>query len=804
LDRRRIKRQFTAFVLGFVILFVTLCILSFDRGDPPSPSVLPVNDPVQNWCGPVGATVAHVALSTLGAGIYVLLLVGVLLTVAAFRDRPFDDLILRSIGVVLVLGATSALAARAVPGALSPLPVGSGGYLGMAVTCFLETHFSAVGSYLMLLASLGVGLLLSADRALVRIGSGAVQGVRDLLRPVMPPRPAVLSVGGATAVAEVAPAPVAKPVETDPEPLPQDEEEGEPDTGLPDTGLPDTGLPDTGLPDTELVVRAPIQVPQVGELEADPPAALPVEPEPVPTVDLPVETAMDEDAPLGDESVQPEVRPDYKLPSIELLDNPEPFAFHEHERIVREKAAILEQTFRDFGLSVRVVAIDTGPVITQFEVALEAGLRVNRVLNLDRDLAIALKAHSVRIVAPLPGKNTVGIEVPNPQRAVVRMKEVIGGIGERARKYRLPVYLAKDASGSPLAYDLTELPHLLIAGRTGSGKSVCINSIIVSLMLTQRPDEVRLLLVDPKMVELAAFKRIPHLMAPLVTDMKKAEAVLAWAVDKMDERYDLLARAGVRSIVGYNRLGAEEIYRRFDPQSDEERVRIPEHMPYIVIIIDELADLMMTSGKEVELYVTRLAQKSRAVGLHLILATQRPSVDVITGLIKSNLPARLSFQVASRVDSRTILDEIGAEKLLGNGDMLFTTGAGSPIRAQGAFVSDEEIKAIVSSVATEEPTYSRELVQLRSAGAPGGKKPGGSKRDELYEHAVKVVIMNQRGSVSLLQRALEIGYSRAARLVDMMAEDGIVGEYQGSQAREVLFSPEDWEALEKETRQQDE
>jgi S-DNA-T family DNA segregation ATPase FtsK/SpoIIIE len=347
-----------------------------------------------------------------------------------------------------------------------------------------------------------------------------------------------------------------------------------------------------------------------------------------------------------------------------------------------------------------------------------------------------------------------------------------------------------------MTVDLSTLPHLLIAGRTGTGKSVCLNSIITSMVMTRRPDEVRMLMIDPKMVELSPYKTLPHLMHPVVTDMKKAEAILAWAVDKMEERYHLLARAGVRHLAGYNQLGEEELMERIRPENDDERRQIPTHMPYIVIVADELADLMMTSAKEVETHIIRLAQKSRAVGIHLVLATQKPTVDVITGLIKSNLPARICFQVASRTDSRVVLDEMGADKLLGNGDMLFLwPGTSTLLRGQGTYLSDDEINRVIASVATTEPQFVKELVQLKP-GATEGEGSGGVKkfadRDELYEAAIDIVVREGRGSVSLLQRALGIGYGRAARLVDFMAEDGIVGQYNGSQAREVIISLEQW------------
>ena len=385
--------------------------------------------------------------------------------------------------------------------------------------------------------------------------------------------------------------------------------------------------------------------------------------------------------------------------------------------------------------------------------------------------------------------------MPNTTRQMVRLREVIEETQSKSRTMKIPIFLGKDVAGNPMVVDMASMPHLLIAGRTGTGKSVCLNSIIVSMLMTRRPDEVRMLMIDPKMVELTPYKSLPHLMHPVVTDMKKAEAILAWAVDKMEERYTLLAKVGVRHLTQYNALGREEILKRMNPETEEVAAAIPTTMPFIVMIADEIADMMMTAGKEIEAHIIRLAQKSRAVGIHLILATQKPTVDVITGLIKSNLPARIAFQVASRTDSRVVLDEMGAERLLGNGDMLFLSpGTSQILRGQGTFLSDDEINRVMAAIGTSEPQYAAELVNLQPAPSGDAAKGGASPKDkdELYEAAVEVVIREGRGSVSLLQRALGVGYGRGARLIDFMAEDGVVGQYAGSQAREVLITMEQW------------
>ncbi len=488
----------------------------------------------------------------------------------------------------------------------------------------------------------------------------------------------------------------------------------------------------------------------------------------------------------------------YELPSLDLLTDPVSSPASDREQKLRERATLLEKTFVDFGLTVKVVGIHTGPVITQYEIALDTGLRLSKVTNLADDLALCLGVAAVRVVAPLPGRNTVGIEVPNDHRQIVRLKELIHATADKAAGFKLPIFVGKDVEGRPLVYDMADMPHLLIAGRTGTGKSVCINTIILSFLYTRGPEDCRLILIDPKKVELSEYGSVPHLMHPVVTDDKKAEAILAWAVEKMEERYELLRRARVRSLAAYNDLGWDELVRRVDPQSEDDRQALPRRLPYIVIVVDEVGDLLMSMKKEVEGHIIRLAQKSRAAGIHLILATQKPTVDVITGLIKSNLPARICFQVASRADSAVVLDEKGADKLLGRGDMLFLQpGTSTIIRAQGAYVDDREIERTVGALADYETNFEAELLNLKTKDAAEAGGSMGEKlreRDPIYEQAVEVVIREQRGSTSLLQRALGIGYGKASRFIDFMAEDGIVGAYNGSNARDVLVTAEEWSA----------
>jgi S-DNA-T family DNA segregation ATPase FtsK/SpoIIIE len=795
LEKRNLQRDLLALSLLALAVFLALALFTYDPADPPGSLVHPPRIHVSNACGRIGAVVADLLFHALGLGAYyVLLSLGVLVG-ALLRPSEIEDRWLRTVGWFLSLAGVTTLFAMALP-QFSPGPViGAGGYWGAAGRGLLLMHFANAGAYVLVSSLILVGWLLSTDYVLVHLTTWFVRvPVVGVARGVVKAGGAMVRSKSKTATGEAKEQSddedtvsirIGGRVVSDVEKVDLDEEDEEEDDEE-----------DEEVEEKAVEVAKP-GASKVGVAAPEKPAV--VEPAAPNEVRIKKPVKRDERTQVMQEldaAVSHTDEPgDYELPSIELLMANEPFEREAQEKEVRRKAKILEKTFANFGFNVKVVEIETGPVIAQFEVELEAGLRLSKITSLADDLAIALRVPSVRIVAPIPGKNTVGIEIPNEERQLVRLREVIEEADGKAKKMRIPIYLGKDVAGNPMVADLASLPHLLIAGRTGTGKSVCLNTIIVSMLMTRRPDEVRMLLIDPKMVELSPYKTLPHLMHPVVTDMRKAEAILAWAVEKMEERYALLARAGVRHISGYNQLGEEELMERLQPENDEERKNIPNNLPYIVIVADEMADLMMTAAKEVETHIIRLAQKSRAVGIHLVLATQKPTVDVITGLIKSNLPARIAFQVASRTDSRVVLDEMGADKLLGNGDMLFLwPGTSTLIRGQGTYVSDEEITKIVECVGTTEPEFVKELVQLKAA--PSGEEgAGGSQfksRDELYEAAVDIVIREGRGSVSLLQRALGIGYGRGARLIDFMAEDGIVGQYNGSQAREVLITLEQW------------
>jgi S-DNA-T family DNA segregation ATPase FtsK/SpoIIIE len=479
------------------------------------------------------------------------------------------------------------------------------------------------------------------------------------------------------------------------------------------------------------------------------------------------------------------------LPPIDLLEQAQPVDVGRVERAIQVNAQILEKTLLSFKIEARVVGYTRGPVITMYEIALKEGTKLATVVTRADDLAIALKAESVRIVAPIPGKNTVGVEVPNILRDDVRLHGLLGQHGTQSDKKAIPIFLGSDAAGNAMVEDLSTMPHLLIAGATGSGKSVCINSIILSVLMARRPEEVRLILIDPKQVELAFFREIPHLLTAVVTDARKAAQTLDWIVNEMEDRYRIFALFGVRNIAAYNRLGVKRI-RELAKEHDVDEQNAPEHMPYLVVVVDELADLIMTGRKEVETSITRLAQKSRAVGIHSVLATQRPSTDVITGLIKANMPSRISFKVTSKVDSRVVLDQAGADKLLGRGDMLFLPPRSFHlVRAQGCFVSDQEVKDVVSFLRENGPGQElRELIVRHET--LDDRDP--NEVDDLFDSACRIVLEQKRGSASLLQRALQIGYTRASRLVDLMRGQGIIGEFKNAQAADVLITVEEYEA----------
>ncbi len=500
---------------------------------------------------------------------------------------------------------------------------------------------------------------------------------------------------------------------------------------------------------------------------------------------------------LTDEYVEeskPVVRPvNYKLPTLSILKNIDKKKNPNSQVEIENNIGIIEKTLRDFGIMGKVVEVNSGPAVTQYEMQLQTGTKLSKLLSINKEISLALAKKDVRIEAPIPGKNTVGIEVPNEAVSPVSLKEILEQVPQNKVNSKLLVALGKNIMGKARFAEIDKTPHLLVAGSTGSGKSVCINCIIASILMRCKPDEVKLVLVDPKKVELSMYNGIPHLLMPVVTDAKKANVALQKMVDEMERRYDELEEKNVRNIASYN----EWVDKENAVRSEEDKL---PRMPYIVVIVDELADLMMVAGKEVEDSIMRITQKARAAGIHLIVATQRPSTDVITGVVKANIPSRISFAVSSGIDSRTILDAVGAEKLLGKGDMLFLPmGESSPERIQGAYVSDEELEALVDySVKQQKAQYDEKFMNLEAAkeqGNAGGAvdSPDEEYDDPLYDEIVEFVVTTGKASASLLQRKFKLGYNRAARIVDLLEERGIIGPQNGSKPREVLVKMEQTE-----------
>ncbi len=754
-------------ITACIILF--LSCLSFNIGDPPSTYRHPANDPPQNWCGSVGAFAAYYLLYYIGPGVFFILVSALCFLVARLAHKRFGQAIFRVIGLVLLTAVASCTVYCFWPHKIYPFPapLGSGGVLGVSLTHILREKLAPLGMTFVIACTWIAGLALLADSLVAGILAAFGLTVRRLVGLVIPAwavaREHTESIGE-----------IWQKLSARQKSLSSAAAEAEADEAAEAEEASEAATEEEVFEGAEV---------ETTDAKGTPAAA--VKRPPMLEVRQPKEKR--EQAPVF---VQPSYD-DYVLPPLSLLDEAEEGYAALQEKVVKSKAAALEKLLSEFHVNARVAAADTGPVVTMFELELAAGVKVSHISNLSNDIARALGVGAVRVVAPLPGKHTIGIEVPNSEKEKVRIKSMMELGGAKASRMEIPLFLGKDSSGEALVSDLSKMPHLLIAGTTGSGKSVCINSIIVSVALTKRPDEVKMILVDPKMVEMTGYSTLPHLMCPIVTETQTAVQILEWATVKMDERYALLAEARVKNIAEFNALGKEEIVARFNPSTPDEEAQIPKRLPYVIIVIDELADLMMTAPKEIEAYIVRLAQKSRAVGIHIVLATQRPQATVVTGLIKSNMPCRISFRVAARMDSRIILDQNGAEALLGEGDMLFLKpGTSDLIRAQGTFLDEMEIRRIIKHLKDiAEPQFHPELTQLRrvdTADLP---------RDELFDEAVRVVLETKRGSVSLLQRRLGVGYARASRMIEVMASSGILGEYKGSQAREVLMTLEDYEEM---------
>jgi S-DNA-T family DNA segregation ATPase FtsK/SpoIIIE len=745
----RAAREGTLFIVGALALYLLIALLTYHPGDPGWSYSGPTGE-VRNTGGVAGAWFADIALYLFG---YMAFLFPVLIAyggwLATRRTLPdggvdWPHLGLRLVGFVVTMAAGSSLARLHFEHPTLAMPLNAGGVLGDVIGGALVGAFSFFGATLFLLALFLTGVTLATGLSWLNLMEQTgrrtlellawLRGRLELLRESLAGRRA--------------------------------------------------------RRDREKVTKAESKKRSKRKPTRIEPVVKKIEPS--------ERVEREKQVPLfkGDGDA---------LPPLALLDGPPPSQGGYTAETLEAMSRLVELKLRDFGIEVEVDAVHPGPVITRFELSLAAGTKVSRITNLAKDLARALSVISVRIVEVIPGKPVIGLEIPNEHRETVVLSEILNSKTFDKAGGPLTLALGKDISGNPFVAELSKMPHLLVAGTTGSGKSVALNALILSLLYKQSPEHVRLIMSDPKMLELSVYDGIGHLLAPVVTDMKEAGNALRWCVAEMERRYRLMASLGVRNIAGYNRKVKEAVAKGQplpDPlfnqaeYPDEEPPDL-ESLPYVVVVVDEFADLMMVVGKKVEELIARLAQKARAAGIHLILATQRPSVDVITGLIKANIPSRIAFQVSSRVDSRTILDQQGAEQLLGQGDMLYLPpGSGIPHRVHGAFVADDEVHKVVRHLRTlGEPVYVDSITDgsVEVPGLPGESGAGGNgadaESDPLYDEAVAIVAESRRASVSGIQRRLKVGYNRAARMVEAMEQAGVVGPLEANGQREVLVPP---------------
>ena len=722
-----------------VLVYLALILATYAKDDP-GWSTTGTGDELRNAGGPVGAWLADLLRYLFGLSAWWLVIGGVVLVVAGFRRivRPDEEtdhpLLLGMIGFGLVLLTSAALESIRL-WRLGVAPLSAGGVLGDVFGQGAARALGFNGATLLLLALLAVGLSLLFGISWLRVMERIGAGIETLLAAVRRRREQAVDrrIGEEAAAEREQIVEQLREVDTEREPV--------------------------------VVVPAVVHVPKSERVVKERQRPLFTD---MPDSQLPP-LALLEDAPAAQETV-----------SNETLDY---------------TSRLIERKLADFGVSARVLAAYPGPVITRYEIEPAVGVKGAQIVNLIKDLARALSVVSIRVVETIPGKSCMGLELPNPRRQMVKLVEILSSATYNDTPGALTLALGKDIAGKPVVADLARMPHLLVAGTTGSGKSVAVNAMILSLLYKAEPKQVRLILIDPKMLELSMYEGIPHLLAPVVTDMKLAPNALNWCVGEMERRYKLMSQFAVRNLSGYN-AKVVEAKKAGKPLGNPfsltpEQPELLEEMPLIVVVVDELADLMMVTGKKIEELIARIAQKARAAGIHLILATQRPSVDVITGLIKANIPSRIAFQVASKIDSRTILDQMGAEALLGQGDMLYMPpGTGYPLRVHGAFVSDGEVHRVVEHLKAQgEPQYIEGLLEggVAGDGEDGAAvEAGDAEADPMYDQAVAVVLKTRRPSISLVQRHLRIGYNRAARLIEQMERAGLVSPMQTNGNREVL------------------
>jgi S-DNA-T family DNA segregation ATPase FtsK/SpoIIIE len=759
------KTNRKAEILGFSLLLLAailfLCLASYDVMDTAAHTSAP-NNPVRNLAGMIGAYAAEALLFTVGIAAYLLPPVVLFWAWNTFWGKTANDIYLKICGLAMMLVSIGALA-RMLDLSFQDSRFAAGGIMGVYAADFLIDLFGSIGAPMVALTFLIISLLLTTEffvfslSVIVGKATGKILFKASKLayerisqRDEFP--------GGLSVAIRKKPPKAEKTAKR----LTKEEKSA-----------------------IKLKKRATRKA-----IESKPSK---------PLIRRKTEKPKRQSAARRKSRQPAGWKPgEFRLPSMSLLDTARTVNHRNRNQALAEMSELLENTLATFKIEAEVVEISSGPAVTRFELKLAPGIKVNKILALSDDLAYALEAYRVRIEAPIPGKSAVGIEVPNKVRDNVCLREVIDSEQFHDSRSKLTIALGKTVTGDPLVADLAGMPHLLIAGATGSGKTVCVNSLIASILFNCTPEEVRFMMIDPKVVELSPYNGIPHLLWPVITDPKEAGKYLHWLVGEMEQRYKILAKAGARNIESYNQKVRERLSigpatsGPAEPDLFGNAEGEPlKPLPYIVTIIDELADLMMVASIEVEDAITRLAQLARAVGIHLVLATQRPSVDVITGVIKANFPARISFQVSSRVDSRTVLDMNGAEKLIGNGDLLYLpAGLAKPIRSQGVFITDQEITNIVEFLTKQGDAEYLDPEQEQLDQAIKRPKAADDHGDPLYDDAVRVVLNTQQASSSMLQRRMRVGYARAARLIDMMELDGIVGPSQGSQAREILVGPD--------------
>jgi DNA segregation ATPase FtsK/SpoIIIE, S-DNA-T family len=750
----RSLREGALWVFGALALIVLAALISYDRNDP-SFATTGEPGPVSNLIGPLGAHLSGLLVLLFGAPSFLFPIMIALAGWVLYEQRDKSEaqsratLVFRGIGFLLTLITSCGLASLHF--APRSYPNSAGGVLGSFVGHGLQSGLSFLGATLLLLALWLAGVSLFAGLSWIEVMDRTGRGTLKAIDWVMARIDTAREIKAGKEVKEA----------------------------------------------RKEVVREE----QKRVANRPPPKIEPVAQKVEKSERLEKErqvTLFEKPAAQG-------------LPALSLLDDPPKQHFGYSSEALEAMSRLVELKLRDFGVEAEVVEVHPGPVITRFELRPAAGVKVSQISNLAKDLARALSAISVRIVEIIPGKSTVGLEIPNEKRELVTLGEMIKSKTYDEMNSPLALVLGKDISGAPVVADLGRMPHLLVGGTTGSGKSTAVNAMVLSLLYKATAEQVRLIMIDPKMLELSVYEGIPHLLAPVVTDMKEAANALRWCVAEMERRYQLMATMGVRNLAGFNRKVKEAqdagqpirdplLLKHLGPEGDANQIPFLEQMPFIVVIVDELADMMMIVGKKVEELIARLAQKARASGIHLILATQRPSVDVITGLIKANIPTRIAFQVSAKVDSRTILDQMGAEQLLGHGDMLFLQpGTSVPNRVHGAFVSDQEVHRVVAGLkGSGPPAYVEEILQGPSTPLPGisgedggveGEGGSDGEQDPLYDQAVQIVIQSRKASISGVQRRLKIGYNRAARMIETMEAAGLVGPLQSNGSREVLAPP---------------